>query len=169
MLVFKFSVTDQLIFDCAEKRLCFGVIPAGPFPVHTLNVAVLFQETAEILACIVYASVTMNQKAGRWFSSCTAFFRAWITECCSNESLKSHLTNRLGIQGDEHGQIMPLSSNLDVRKIRDPDIFGIGVVKFRLTRLGATGSVCTESVVCTNFFGYLQVRPNVYMCLATRV
>jgi hypothetical protein len=70
MLGFKFPVPDQLIFDCVKKGLCYGVIPAVPFPAHALNVAVLFQAPAEILTCILYASIIVDQKTGRWFPSC---------------------------------------------------------------------------------------------------
>lgn len=47
-------------------------------------------------------------------------------------------------------------------------VFGTAAVKLRLSRLGATGSACAESVVGTNFFAYLQRNHNTRMCLTTR-
>lgn len=56
---------DELGLEGGGEGFCHGVVPAVPFTAHTLDTAMPFQFSSEIVAGELNSPVAVDQKAGR--------------------------------------------------------------------------------------------------------
>ena len=143
------ALVDELGFQCAEKALHRGIVPAIRLAAHRLGDGGRPQDLAVIASGVLAAAIGVMNETRPWTAPLDCHGQGGDGEFGAHMLAHRPADDFSGEQIEDHGQVEPALAGRDVGDVRQPDLIRLLGAKFRSSRFAAIGRACLLSVVQT--------------------